>query len=162
MVAWYSAPSTQQSGVSSVASRPATPRMWTRAVAQGLGMVALVLADLRNRASITRRSRIVATAKGPIELEITGDGPGVLVLHGGLGGFDQGSWIAHALDLPAHRVIAVSRPGYLGTPDLGGLDAEVDLYVAALDALAIERIAVSGCQEAGCRRCISPGVTHSA
>src|SRR5206468_12640157 len=63
---------------------------------------------------------------------ITGHGPGVLVLHGGLGGFDQGSWIAHALDLRAHRVIAVSRPGYLGTPDVGSLDAEADLYVAAL------------------------------
>ena len=123
--------------------------MKTWAVALGLGMVAFVLADLRSRASLTRRSRIIATAKGPIELEITGDGPGVLVLHGGLGGFDQGSWIAHALDLRAHRVIAVSRPGYLGTPDLGSLDAEVDLYVAALDALGIERIAVVGVSGGG-------------
>ena len=124
-------------------------RMKTRTVALGLGMLALVLADLRGRASLTRRSRIIATAKGPIELEITGDGPGVLVLHGGLGGFDQGSWIAHALDLRAHRVIAVSRPGYLGTPDVGSLDAEVDLYVAALDALGIERIAVVGVSGGG-------------
>jgi pimeloyl-ACP methyl ester carboxylesterase len=115
----------------------------------GLGMVALALADLRSRASLARRSRIVATAKGPIELEITGTGPDVLVLHGGLGGFDQGSWIAHALDLRAYRVIAVSRAGYLGTPDVGGLDAEADLYVAALDALGIERIAVVGVSGGG-------------
>src|SRR5207245_10032035 len=97
--------------------------MRARAVAVGLGMFALVLADLRSRASLTRRSRIIATAKGPIELEITGDGHGVLVLHGGLGGLDQGSWIAQTLDLRAHRVIAVSRPGYPGPPALGTPDA---------------------------------------
>jgi pimeloyl-ACP methyl ester carboxylesterase len=118
-------------------------------VALWLGMVALVVADLRSRASLARRSRIIPTAKGSIEVEITGDGPGVLVLHGGFGGFDQGSWIAHALDLSAHRVIAVSRPGYLGTPDVGNLDAEADLYVAALDALGIERIAVIGVSAGG-------------
>jgi pimeloyl-ACP methyl ester carboxylesterase len=123
--------------------------MRTRPVALGLGMVAFVLADLRSRASLARRSRIIRTANGPIELEITGDGPGVLVLHGGLGGFDQGSWIAQALDLRAHRVVAVSRPGYLGTPDVGSLDAEADLYVAALDALGIERIAVVGVSGGG-------------
>ena len=123
--------------------------MRTRTVALGLGMVALVLADLHSRASLSRRSRIIATAKGPIEVEITGDGPGVLVLHGGLGGFDQGSWIAHTLDLRVCRVIAVSRPGYLGTPDVGS-------------PLGIERIAVVEVSGAGCRRCISPGVAHSA
>ena len=119
------------------------------AVALGLGMVGLVLADLRGRASLAGRARIMATARGPIELEITGEGPAVLVLHGGLGGFDQGSWIAHALDLRAHRVIAVSRPDYLGTPAVASLDAEADLYVAALDALGIERVAVVGVSAGG-------------
>lgn len=123
--------------------------MKTRAVALALGIAALVVADLRSGASLARRSRIVPTAKGPIELEITGDGPAVLVLHGGLGGFDQGSWIAHALQLRRHRVIAVSRPAYLGTPDVGSLDAEVDLYVAALDALGIARATVVGVSGGG-------------
>ena len=126
-------------------------RAWvkTRALAFALGVFGLALADLRGRASLARRSRIVETAKGPIEVEITGEGPAVLVLHGSLGGFDQGTWVAKALGLHSHRVIAVSRPAYLGTPNVGGLDDEVDLYVAALDTLGIARIVVVGVSGGG-------------
>lgn len=84
-----------------------------------------------------------------IEVELTGEGPDVLMLHGAAGGFDQGTWTAHALGLRGHRVIAVSRPAYLGTPDAGTIDDEVDLYAAALDALDVERAFVIGVSAGG-------------
>ncbi|WP_047309455.1 alpha/beta fold hydrolase [Rhodopseudomonas palustris] len=89
---------------------------------------------------------LVQTARGPIELAHWGDGPAVLALHGGMGGYDQSLLLGRAVlgDAPAHRVLALSRPGYLGTPQSSGTSpsAQADLYAALLDTLAIERAAV--------------------
>ena len=109
-----------------------------------LGVGALLVAERRARGALARRSRLLSTRLGPVEVEVTGAGPDVLVLHGSGGGFDQGTWLARALDLRAQRVIAVSRPGYLRTPDRETLDEAVELYVATLDALGVERAAVLG------------------
>lgn len=84
-------------------------------------------------------TRIVPTARGPIEVLSIGEGPAVLALHGGMGGHDQGWLLARALDLSGMRVLAVSRPGYLGTPLTSGQspEAQADLYAALLETLGI-------------------------
>jgi pimeloyl-ACP methyl ester carboxylesterase len=85
----------------------------------------------------------VNTVIGPVECEISGNGPVLLSLHGGMGGWDQGQILARALGaLPdGFRVVAVSRPGYLGTPQASGSTPEeqADLFAALLDALDIEK-----------------------
>lgn len=85
---------------------------------------------------------VVSTHRGPIELIDRGAGPVVLALHGGMGGCDQSSLLARAAlgDDPPPRVLALSRPGYLGTPQTSGAtpEAQADLYAALLDALNIE------------------------
>lgn len=106
-------------------------------------------ADRRGRAALARRSTLLPTQHGPIELEITGSGPDVLMLHGAAGGFDQGTWMSQALGLRGRRVIAVSRPGYLGTPDRGTLDEAVQLLVAVLDELGIQQATVIGASAGG-------------
>jgi pimeloyl-ACP methyl ester carboxylesterase len=77
----------------------------------------------------------------------------VLALHGGLGGCDQSWLLARALlaDPRGHRVIAVSRPGYLGTPQRLGRTPEdqADLHAELLDALGIARAAVAAVSAGG-------------
>jgi pimeloyl-ACP methyl ester carboxylesterase len=76
-------------------------------------------------------------------------GPVLLALHGAMGGYDQGLILGRALDPPGYRIVAPSRPGYLGTPlSTGRTPAEqADAHAALLDALSIDRAdvaAVSG------------------
>jgi pimeloyl-ACP methyl ester carboxylesterase len=89
---------------------------------------------------------VVSTARGPIELIDRGTGPVVLALHGGMGGCDQSLLLARAAlgDDPPYRVLALSRPGYLGTPQASGAmpEAQADLYAALLDALKIDKAMV--------------------
>lgn len=99
------------------------------------------------------RPELVRTARGAVEASVSGDGPALVALHGGMGGWDQ-SWLLAAALLaePArHRVIALSRPGYLGTPPhLGATPAEAaDLVAAALDTLGIDRAIVAGVSAGG-------------
>jgi pimeloyl-ACP methyl ester carboxylesterase len=98
--------------------------------------------------------RIVDTVCGPVEVAERGEGPPVLVLHGTLGGWDQGLVGGEFLRVNGYRVIAPSRPGYLGTPlSSGRTPAEQgDALAALLEALDIKRIpvvAVSGGGPAG-------------
>ena len=90
------------------------------------------------------RPRIVDTRLGPVECARTGEGPAVLLLHGAMGGWDQGLILGQAAVGAGFECVAVSRPGYLGTPlRLGPTPAEqADLCGALLDALAIRRAAV--------------------
>lgn len=84
---------------------------------------------------------IVLTPDGPVEVLQSGAGPALLALHGGMGGYDQSLLLARAAlgDEPAARVIAVSRPGYLGTPLRSGATPEqqADLYAGLLDRLGL-------------------------
>lgn len=84
---------------------------------------------------------LLATPAGPMEAAVAGSGPAVLALHGGMGGYDQSWLLAQALlqDTAAYRVIAVSRPGYLGTPLATGasLAGQADALAGLLDALCI-------------------------
>ena len=92
---------------------------------------------------------LVSTRLGPVELASHGDGAPALYLHGAMGGHDQSWLLARTLGRPGDRHLALSRPGYLGTPLRSGysFEAQADLYASLLDALGLERavvFAVSG------------------
>lgn len=97
--------------------------------------------------------RVTATTKGAIEHIDRGQGRAVLSLHGGMGGYDQSWLLARALfaDLFGIRVIAVSRPGYLGTKLAVGETAErqADAFAALLDTLKVERTIVAAVSAGG-------------
>lgn len=93
--------------------------------------------------------KTVSTALGVVEFVEIGDGPVVVAVHGAMGGYDQGMILAQTVGNSDYRYIAISRPGYLGTPMDSGRTAEQqgDLIAALLDTLGIEKagvIAVSG------------------
>jgi pimeloyl-ACP methyl ester carboxylesterase len=90
------------------------------------------------------RPRVVETRSGPVECAIIGNGPAVLALHGAMGGWDQGVLLARTACVPGYRYVALSRPGYLGTPLAGHAtpSGQARLYRDFLDALGIERAAV--------------------
>lgn len=98
-------------------------------------------------AAFTRRPRprMIATRGGPVECVVAGEGPAILAVHGGIGGYDQGLRVcAAALGGGRHTVVAISRPGYLGTPLSSGAtpDAQADLFADVLDALGIPEVTV--------------------
>ena len=99
-------------------------------------------ADLR--ACMAETPRTAATASGPVEYAERGDGEQVLSIHGTLGGWDQGLVGAEFLRVNGYRIIAPSRPGYLGTPlSTGRTFAEQgDALAALMDELEIDRIIV--------------------
>ncbi|HSB72655.1 MAG TPA: alpha/beta hydrolase [Candidatus Methylomirabilis sp.] len=89
-------------------------------------------------------SATVATRRGAVEYASLGDGPTVLALHGAMGGYDQGVILARTIGAPGYRFVAVSRPGYLGTPLTAGRTPEeqADLCADLLDALGVSKAAV--------------------
>jgi len=89
-------------------------------------------------------SRVVETACGPIECAVKGQGYPLLAVHGAMGGFDQGLFLARNIDIGSLQVVSVSRFGYLRTPIPAGatLDTQADAYAALLDTLGIGRAAV--------------------
>jgi pimeloyl-ACP methyl ester carboxylesterase len=91
-------------------------------------------------------SQVVETDCGPIEYAKIGDGYPVLVVHGAMGGFDQGLWLAKSFNITNHQVISVSRFGYLRSPipDNADLNKQADAFAGLLDALGIQRAAVFG------------------
>ena len=85
------------------------------------------------------------TPNGPIEYLDVGAGDPVLFVHGSPGGADQGELMTRFLVAAGFRVIAPSRPGYLGTPlsDANATPAaQADMYPALLDAAGVDRAAV--------------------
>lgn len=89
-------------------------------------------------------SQVIETACGPMECAIVGQGSPVLLVHGAIGGFDQGLFLARNIDMNNHQVISVSRFGYLRTPVPPGatLDTQADAYASLFDALGIKKAAV--------------------
>jgi pimeloyl-ACP methyl ester carboxylesterase len=95
--------------------------------------------------------RLIRTAAGDIEVAEWGEGPPVLALHGGMGGHDQSTLLARALFPDGVHVIAVSRPGYLGTPleTARSPAAHAELYAAVLDELRVQRCLVAAVSAGG-------------
>jgi pimeloyl-ACP methyl ester carboxylesterase len=89
-------------------------------------------------------SQVIETACGPVEYVRVGEGHPVLSVHGAMGGFDQGLWLAQAFNLTKYQVISVSRFGYLRSPvpPVANLDMQADAFAALLDALDIQQAAV--------------------
>jgi len=87
---------------------------------------------------------LLATPRGLVEYVESGAGPAVLALHGAMGGHDQSLLLARTIGEAGHRYVAVSRPGYLGTPLRSGRtpEAQADLYAEALDGLGVSGAAV--------------------
>ncbi len=87
---------------------------------------------------------IVTTGRGPVEIAEFGEGPTVLALHGAMGGYDQGLILVRTIGAPGYRFVAVSRPGYLGTPLSTGRSPEgqADLLAGLLDAFGVSSAAV--------------------
>ena len=61
-------------------------------------------------------SQVIETDLGPIEYARIGDGYPVLVVHGAMGGFDQGLWLAHSFQpiqytrsFPFHASVICAR-----------------------------------------------------
>lgn len=101
------------------------------------------------RACMRETPQTVSTAAGPVEYAERGSGERVLVVHGTLGGWDQGLVAGEFLRVNGFRIIAPSRPGCLGTPLSTGRTfvQQGDALAALLDALGIDRVrvlAVSG------------------
>jgi pimeloyl-ACP methyl ester carboxylesterase len=93
--------------------------------------------------------KMAETALGVVEYAEIGDGPVVVAVHGAMGGYDQSLILAQTIGNAAYRYIAITRPGYLGTPMSSGRSSEQqgDLIAALLDTLQISKagvMAVSG------------------
>jgi pimeloyl-ACP methyl ester carboxylesterase len=85
---------------------------------------------------------LTETPLGAVEHVDTGDGDPVLFVHGTPGGSDQGALMGQFLVHSGFRVVAVSRPGYLGTPLTDALstpDQQADLELALMDSLGIDQ-----------------------
>jgi len=113
------------------------------------GVAIVVVRYLRDIRAARQRvkslgSQVIETACGPIEYARVGEGYPVLVVHGAMGGFDQGLWLAQSFDMTQYQVISVSRFGYLRSPVPAGanLDLQADAFAALLDALQIPQVAV--------------------
>ena len=124
------------------------------ALAMGAALLAFTRWRRRTRRRLLRDSSLVPTARGPIDCMFAGPegAPPVLVLHGGLGGWDQAIMVAEDFDLGSrYRVIAPSRPGYLRTPLTAGAatDDAADAMIALLDALEIAAVNVVGVSGGG-------------
>lgn len=102
-------------------------------------------------ACLTHPAQVVETAKGPVEYADRGQGPPILCVHGGPGGCDQGLGLGEFFQINGFRIIAPSRPGYLGTPLATGSTPEEQAHTLAalLEALQIEKVAVIGASAGG-------------
>lgn len=89
-------------------------------------------------------SRVINTIDGPVEYASTGQGYPLLVVHGAIGGFDQGLYVAESLRIPKCQLISVSRFGHLQTPvpQNATLDTQADSFAYLLDELKIKKAAV--------------------
>jgi pimeloyl-ACP methyl ester carboxylesterase len=95
--------------------------------------------------------KVVQTSIGPVQYVLKGHGPVVISIHGGFGGWDQGLLIASNLIDEGFSVLAISRPGYLGSaipplPPTVEFNAaeQAAVIISVLDALGISQVAALG------------------
>ena len=115
----------------------------------------------RARERSAQRSALIETRCGPIEVQQSGAGVPLLVVHGSGGGHDQGMAFAGTLAQRGIRVIAMSRFGYLRTPMPADASAaaQADSHVCLLDALGLHRAAVMG-GSAGAPSALQMAIRH--
>ncbi len=103
------------------------------------------------RACLRYPSQTIETAYGPVEYAVRGEGPVALIAHGGPGGYDQALVLGELFRKNGFKVIAPSRPGYLGTPlQFGKTAAEQgDFMAALLDVLNIPEAIMVGASGGG-------------
>jgi pimeloyl-ACP methyl ester carboxylesterase len=106
-------------------------------------------------------SSITETRLGAIEQVTFGEGPPVLLVHGVVGGADQGRGLVGAYFGDGFKVVAVSRFGYGGSPlhTDSSPRAQADRYAALLDVLGIGKVAVVG-TSAGTASCLQFALRH--
>lgn len=101
--------------------------------------------DLRAaRQRVNDGSQLVKTDCGLIEYAERGDGPPVFVIHGAVGGYDQGLLLGETLLGEGYRLIAPSRFGYLNSPvptDYS-LAAQAEAYACLLENLDLQAVPV--------------------
>lgn len=99
---------------------------------------------------LDEKSHLIETSKGRLEYTTIGQGPPVLILHGGFGGFDQALVIGEDLAANGFTVIAPSRAGYLRTPNKNlSISEQASMMVTLLNILGYEKVAIVGFS-AGC------------
>ncbi len=122
-------------------------------LAAALLIVAWFFAWRGTRLRYLRANSLVAqTSRGPVEYARQGAGPVVLVLHGGLGGWDQALFLGQDLRAEARfTVLAPSRVGDLRTPLETGATPEegADAMAALMDKLGMAQAAVIGLSGGG-------------
>ncbi len=89
-------------------------------------------------------SELARTSAGVVEYATAGEGPTILGVHGGMGGYDQGLVVCRPFIQRGFSVICPSRPGYLRTPASAGrtFAEQADLFAALLDELEVEKVGV--------------------
>ncbi len=100
----------------------------------------------------TRNTQIIETSKGPVQYVLRGmTGPCIALNSGSPGGYDQALLMGADIDISRYRMLAWSRPGYLGTPpDSGGsLADQAEVLLALIDALNIEQVILHGASGGG-------------
>jgi 2-hydroxy-6-oxonona-2,4-dienedioate hydrolase len=102
------------------------------------------LAEAEQR--ISGRSTLIRTCFGSLEYAAAGHGPGLMMIHGTGGGFDQGLRFSAGLIRRGVRVIAPSRFGYLRSdfPPDPSAENQADALVELLDHLGVDRLPVAG------------------
>ena len=134
-------------------------RRWARLlVAFILAVVLLVYLILQVDFRLWRRGRhrdllsgssLAVTERGTVEYATRGQGPVILIMHGGMGGYDQALAIGNFLE--GFQVLAPSRPGHLRTELSVGqtYEDQAKACAALLDSLGIDRVAVLGASAGG-------------
>jgi len=133
------------------------------ALAGGWAVATRYRFDMLNANARVAGGTVVQTRCGPIEYAQAGSGTPVLVVHGAGGGFDQGMELADELAAAGHRVIAMSRFGYLRTPLPADASAaaQADAHACLLDALGVPKAAIVGAS-AGAPSALQFALRHPA
>jgi len=109
----------------------------------------VIAADYYN--ALEAASQTIDTSYGQVEYATEGEGPVVIAIHGGPGGFDQGLGIGKLFSKNGYRVIAPSRPGYLQTELKAdpGIEDQAECIAALMDRLEIPDAIIVGASAGG-------------